>query len=415
MLESKVPALDTPPPLPPVALPDGTDAGRPAEWWLCRSAARALYHMLQCREPFTEVTEHHLATLERMHGDLIYAELIFLLTRLRFDPAEARTLWTAVVTRQREMATRLGQHVDVRAALFSYFVDVERRIERPKVVELDWAEWAAASALLDEVTGLPNQRFFREQLAREVERSHRDTAPLSLIVLDADDFKQVNDWFGHDAGTVLLCGVARCLREQAREQDLVVRYGGDEFVVLCPSTPKSEAGRLADELRRAVASCAIETKGGSSQRVTVSVGVATCPGDARDAQGLFILADRAAYQAKMAGKNRVQLHADSTRSYSRRRVAWMGQVVPAGSAGRAIETTELGEGGVAFLTEERLAPGTLVETAIVPPDGVVLHLAARVAWCRPAQGTRWEVAVRFVEPGTDDRTCLIRWTRDPAD
>jgi diguanylate cyclase (GGDEF)-like protein len=391
------------------------DTERPAEWWLSRSAAKALYALLDHRDASGDELDHEVSDLALTHGDLVYAELIFLLTRLRVDPTEARALWPLVTARRREMEARLGHRIDVRAALLNYFVHVERRLERPKVVEMDWAEWAAASALLDEVTGLPNQRFFREQLARDIERSHRDSSPLSLIVLDADDFKRINERFGHDVGTATLCDIARQLRRHAREEDLVVRYGGDEFVVLCPSTTKAEAGQLAEVLRRAVASCVVEVPGEVTPvGITVSVGVATCPGDATDGTILFALADHAAYRAKDAGKNCVQLYGGSTRSYPRRRVALPGQIVPAGAPAIAIETVEIGEGGFAFRTEHDLATGTLVEAVLTEPEGAVVRLAARVAWCRPHTDTGWEVAVRFVEQGGEDRDRLTRWLRGAA-
>jgi GGDEF domain-containing protein len=228
-----------PPHKPPTA---GAEGEAPAEWWLDRLAAKALYVLIRGQDPTTEALDGELSKLALTHGDVVHAELIFLLTRLRLDPADARRHWPAVLLRQKDMEERLGHGVDLRAAMLSYFVDVERHLARPKVVEMDWAEKTMASALLDEVTGLPNQRFFREQLARDVERSLRDNSPLSLIVLDADDFRQVNDRLGHDVGTATLCEIARRLREHARDSDLVVRYGGDEFVVLCPSTPNSRPG-----------------------------------------------------------------------------------------------------------------------------------------------------------------------------
>jgi hypothetical protein len=130
---------------------------------------------------------------------------------------------------------------------------------------------------------------------------------------------------------------------------------------------------------------------------------------------LFALADRAAYQAKDAGRNRVQLAGGSTRSYARRKVNWSGHVVPVGSAGYSIETVEIGEGGFSYRTGQGLPPDTLVETTLVTPDGVILRRAARIAWCRPAPQVGWEIAVRFVEAGGEDRRHLARWIQGDAE
>ncbi len=388
---------------------------RPAEWWLSRGVARALYGALDQHDPSGNALEREVAALVAEHGDLVYAELIFLLTRLRVDPSEARTQWPLVVGRQRDMEVRLGHPVDIRAALLNYFVDVDRRLDRPKLVEMEWADWTAASALIDDVTGLPNQRYFRQQLARDVERSHRENAPLSLILIDADDFKSVNDHHGHEVGTATLREMGRRLRRQARDEDLVARYGGDEFAVLCPSTPKAEAGRVAETLRGAVAACVLATAGTPLPvRLTVSAGVATCPGDAADGDALFALADRAAYQAKDAGKNRVELYGGSTRSFRRRRLVWPGRLVPGSAPALPIQTTEIGEGGCAFRSDHALEVGALAETILTPPQGPDLRLAARVAWCRAVPPHAWDVAVRFVEQGRD-RDRLVRWVRTAAD
>ena len=410
--------LDSTPARPPLTCsnPAGdADAAKPAEWWLSRRVARALYETLDQHDSSGDALEQEIASLTTEHGDLVHAELIFLLTRLRVAPSEARSQWPLVVARQREMAAKLGHPVDIRAALLNYFVDVDRRLDSPKVVEMDWADRTAQSALVDDVTGLPNQRFFREQLARDVERSCRDNSPLSLILLDADDFKSVNDRHGHDVGTATLCEMARRLRRQAREEDLVARYGGDEFVVLCPSTPKAEARQVAETLRSAVAACVVATAGAPLPlRLTVSAGIATCPGDAADAETLFALADRATYQAKDAGKNRVELYGGSTRSFRRRRLAWPGRIAPAAAPAALLLTIEIGEGGFAFRSDHALEVGALAEAILTPPQGPDLRLAARVAWCRAVDPQTWEIAVRFVELGRD-RDRLVRWVRSVAD
>jgi diguanylate cyclase (GGDEF)-like protein len=371
--------------------------------------ARALYSLIQGQDPDLEHLDTVLAALARDHGELVYAELIFLLTRLRLDPAEAKRHWPAALARQREIERHLGKGVDLRAVLLSYFTDVERHLARPKVVEMDWAERTVAAALLDEVTGLPNQRFFREQLARDVEHSVMENLPLSLIVMDLDDFKHVNDRHGHDVGTVVLCALASRLRARARERDLVVRYGGDEFVVVCPATPKLEAAHLGEALRAAVASLQIEAPdGGRLSGLTVSVGVATCPGDARDGHTLFVAADGSAYQAKLLGKNRVELFGGSSRSYTRTKLVWPGRCELAGGGATPFVTTEIGEGGFAFKSDRAFAADALVEAVLQPQRGDEMRIAGRVAWSRDLGAGQWAVAIRFIENACPARERLSR-------
>lgn len=170
-----------------------------AAWWLDRGLAEGLYALVEQHDLSSPVAEEVLARLVGDHGNLVYAELIFLLTRLRLDPAEARRHWPGVLARRAEIGSRVGP-------------------------------------------------------GRDVERSLRHNTPLSRLVLDLDDFRRVNDLLGHDAVTGTLRDLAKILRTRARASDLVVRCGGGEFVVVLPAIPKSGAARVAETLRAVVKS-----------------------------------------------------------------------------------------------------------------------------------------------------------------
>jgi diguanylate cyclase (GGDEF)-like protein len=159
-------------------------------------------------------------------------------------------------------------------------------------------------AMTDELTGLANRRAFFVQGSEEIKRTRRYLAPLALIMLDVDKFKNINDTYGHEAGDLVLQGVARTLRAGIREVDLAARLGGEEFGVLLPNTEVAEAIVLAERLRLAFA-------GGSycwqSQKVsaTVSLGVAAYNETMLDIDTLLRQADTAMYQAKHQGRNQV--------------------------------------------------------------------------------------------------------------
>jgi diguanylate cyclase (GGDEF)-like protein len=153
-------------------------------------------------------------------------------------------------------------------------------------------------ARTDELTRVRNRRGLMTTLEREFHRAARYGAPLSVIELDLDHFKQVNDRFGHAAGDALLKRVARALRHGLRQVDVVGRIGGEEFVVVAPETSAREAVVLAERLRQAVAATGI----------TVSCGVATLGQvEARDAEQLLAHADHALYRAKSLGRNRCEI------------------------------------------------------------------------------------------------------------
>jgi diguanylate cyclase (GGDEF)-like protein len=157
-------------------------------------------------------------------------------------------------------------------------------------------------ASTDGLTDLANRRQFEEALASEISRAERFGGSLSLILADLDDFKQVNDQHGHQAGDDVLREFAAVLRDTVRDIDLAARYGGEEFAVLLPQTDLVGAERLAERLREAMASRRIAPLPDASFTVTSSFGVASFP-DAPTPAALFAAADEALYRAKSAGKN----------------------------------------------------------------------------------------------------------------
>jgi diguanylate cyclase (GGDEF)-like protein len=153
-------------------------------------------------------------------------------------------------------------------------------------------------ATRDGLTGLPNRRLFEETLSREIARSYRRRAPLSLAVIDVDHFKDVNDAAGHQTGDEVLRQVGTALLANTKGSDLAVRYGGDEFVVLLPDCSAADAVGVAERLRAAVA------RDVAAAPVTVSAGVGELPGNAGDHERLVAAADAALYTAKHEGRNR---------------------------------------------------------------------------------------------------------------
>ena len=158
-------------------------------------------------------------------------------------------------------------------------------------------------AIRDALTGLYNYGYFKEALHYEVEKSRRYKMPLSLLFLDIDDFKQVNDTLGHLKGDKIMRQVAAILKQGIRQADLLCRYGGDEFVMLLSQTPPDQAMVLAERLRQRIAQSSMNRQ---EQRckVTVSIGVAGLRPE-MSTEDLIKEADEAHYRAKQAGKNRV--------------------------------------------------------------------------------------------------------------
>ena len=164
------------------------------------------------------------------------------------------------------------------------------------------------AAFVDPLTGLANRRRFDEHLTAEVRRARAMGLPLSLLVLDIDHFKRVNDTFGHGVGDLVLKQVATLIAAKSRHLDTACRVGGEEFVVIMPGIEGAFAAASAERLRRAVAETGIPVENGEELRATVSLGLATLrPNESADL--LFRRADAALYGAKRGGRDQVSLAA----------------------------------------------------------------------------------------------------------
>ena len=187
-------------------------------------------------------------------------------------------------------------------------MDISDQIEREDVLRdaelmaLRKAEAARRMAQTDELTGLANRRAVMDWLDRKIASRRADESEVSLIMFDIDHFKQVNDTYGHQAGDEVLKQVSRIAREVAREEDLIGRMGGEEFIIGMANAGTFVARTVAERLRRVIAA---ESAVAGIPAVTVSVGYATSV-ECDTSLGMFARADAALYEAKGAGRNRVQ-------------------------------------------------------------------------------------------------------------
>ncbi|HEX2088597.1 MAG TPA: diguanylate cyclase [Actinomycetota bacterium] len=162
-----------------------------------------------------------------------------------------------------------------------------------------------AEVVTDHLTGLHNHRFFQERLAEELSRAHRQRASVALILYDIDDFKRINDSYGHQMGDRILQSVAAVSRETSRSEDVICRIGGEEFAIILPGSSIKEAAALAERVREGIRKVSLDPVG----RVTVSLGVAEGPLHASSPRELITCADFALLEAKRTGKDRVHIYA----------------------------------------------------------------------------------------------------------
>ena len=227
-------------------------------------------------------------------------------------PEQACRVLRALKTHVADLAGRLGRAVGLRTAALDLAEGLESAFEvQGEEAALGYGE-LSNMAFNDPLTGLNNYRYFSMRFKEEIQRAERYRHPVSLIMFDIDHFKAFNDTHGHPAGNQALIQVGQALLEESRDTDLVARYGGEEFAFILPETTKRMAHKLAERIRRRIENTPIRLVSGERHRVTASLGAATFPRDSCSGEGLLDGADKALYEAKRAGRNRVQIYQPGT-------------------------------------------------------------------------------------------------------
>ncbi len=253
-------------------------------------------------KPNGEIQER-LAGLGRTSTDL--QALAFDLTGMTVPEAIAKVVFDELNAHVLGVSEVLRRPVGVRTAALDLLDQLEGALREKGIVQEPTHESLVRMAFVDYLTGMPNFRSLSERFENEIKRATRYGRLLSLIILDLDGFKEINDRCGHLAGNAALKHVAGLLRNFVRETDVAGRYGGDEFMILLPETPKHIAEELAKDIRALISATPLQLPELGSLPLTISLGMASFPRDARTADSLMAEADGAMYSAKRAGRNQV--------------------------------------------------------------------------------------------------------------
>lgn len=249
-------------------------------------------------------------------GQEVYPIIFHVLTNLVIEPDEAEQCWQDILEHYGELKEILSRKVSLRTAICDYFCSIHKSLKNPKVVEIHIFEKTVKASRYDSLTNLFNRQFFDETIEREINRARRHNLDLSVLFFDLDDFKHVNDSFGHLAGDKVLQQVAQIILSEKRSEDIAARYGGEEIVVILPETDKVNAMVLGERIRQRVASTVVKYKG-KKIRLTISGGLASYPFNASNTADLMKCADQALYQAKGSGKNNISYFSEDKRRYLR--------------------------------------------------------------------------------------------------
>jgi diguanylate cyclase (GGDEF)-like protein len=253
----------------------------------------------------TDVERAVIRVQKNNRGNLFFSDLLYAISHQYFAPEIAETLWNKILLHKRSMSKRLGRNVRITVATLDYLSNITSEFASPTLISEAYISEIANHSMRDGMTGLYNHSSCYELLELEFRSHRRYGAGVSLVLLDIDDFKLVNDRYGHQEGDRILIELAKTLTEQVRDSDICCRIGGEEFVAILPFTSDpAEACEIAERIREQAATITFGGKG-----ITISAGVAVCDQATRSPQELLENADRALYRAKRMGKNQVACYA----------------------------------------------------------------------------------------------------------
>jgi diguanylate cyclase (GGDEF)-like protein len=250
--------------------------------------------------PLSEEESRVLIDVEERRKDLFFTDLLYAVTHQFFAPAVARPLWCDILRHKYMLSKTLGRNVRITVATLDYLSNFTKDILSSTVINEDYIARIADLSMRDGLTGLFNHTSCHEIIELELKTYLRYGTAVSLILADIDDFKKVNDQHGHQEGDRVLVELAGIIRTSSRESDIGCRYGGEEFVVILPSTDTSEASEVAERIREGATAILV-----GDLPFTVSFGVASCDPHTITAHALVEKADQGLYQAKQGGKNKV--------------------------------------------------------------------------------------------------------------
>lgn len=255
---------------------------------------------------------------EPMEEKKTFADLLETFVHLEFTEQEAVSHWGKILDNMEHLSNKIGRPASVYLSLVDYFTNENHAFNSPMLVEVHVFRQAERLAMMDGLTGIFNRRYMDMILRKEFNRCDRYGKSLSVCIFDIDNFKSINDSKGHLFGDEVLKEIAALIRGALREEDILCRYGGEEFLLILPETDAGGAYTLAERIRTTVKADPFFRDNG----VTFSGGTATYPASAFDIISLIEAADRALYQAKYDGKDRIAEATEERRKFGRYPHSW---------------------------------------------------------------------------------------------
>jgi diguanylate cyclase (GGDEF)-like protein len=258
----------------------------------------------------------NLNELVKHHGSVLFQAIFRIFAGLDLSPRLAEEYWEEALLHRRKLHKALGRNIGLVPALYDFLSFSRHPLVNPRLIEEKEYAKVIRETTHDGLTSLFNRNYFDQALELAISTAKRYNNDVTLLFLDIDNFKEINDTFGHKYGDDVLQQVAQVILDEKRDSDIAARYGGEEFVLLMPHTQCVHGIILAERVRRKIKE-RVSDLGGKPTRVTISGGLAAYPQNCQNSKELVQRADSALYLAKGAGKNLISMYKEEKRRYLR--------------------------------------------------------------------------------------------------
>ncbi len=346
------------------------------------------------------ISELFLKSLTAVSDKKFYPEALNLFINIDLTPEEARSAWKQIIAMKDGLFNSLKMNISL--IVLYYFMEVRKTVLHPFVMEYIAYDNLRKNAIYDFLTGVFNRSFFHNILRIETERAQRYKSYLSLIMIDLDNFKEINDKKGHLAGDKTLCAFAEELKKGIRESDFLFRFGGDEFAVLLPQTDLNGSILLIERLAPGIK---------KRLKLTFSTGISSFKIDSFTEKEILEHADFALYDAKNSGKGQISTFLKDRRRYFRLPAAFeFLYLLPNETDYLFSEGRNISENGLLFMNEMPIAVETNMKfTFRIPHSDYMINGEGRVVRIEKLSEKVFEIGVDFTKVSKEDLEELAKY------
>lgn len=242
-----------------------------------------------------EVEERYL----KKYGSQLYSNILLAITHEKFETNDALVLWKSIKKHQQDLEKKLNRNPGIIVSTLDFLLNVKENLVSPIIIEKEKSDFITDTATKDELTHLYSRNVFDAFMEKSVAEYNRTGKTVALIIFDIDDFKKVNDTYGHQKGDAVLANIGDLLNQEVREMDIAVRYGGEELVVIMNESNSQQAFTFSERVRNKIARSPID-----GINVTISAGISQTTPETKTVETVISAADVALYEAKASGKNK---------------------------------------------------------------------------------------------------------------